>query len=871
MQPSASIPAGRAAPAFIGAQAASPAFSASLAAAPNSPGNSENLFQQWLATEAASPEASAGASQNTSELLRGFDSDFALPSLGSLLRARPSSPSVHEEVQSARQAISSEEAVQWYRNRMEDLLLIEKVYPDQYSKVVKQDPQTTKPGNAALYSFAVSLSKEDPRDSLGAFLLRYGSTDTDVGEPARNQLDDFIGNQSGQFASQHLRNALALLSTIPIAERDAMCRQDGRTEADVSVKRRRWLLPPPDRALLDPLDKNESGFLSKFSAALLRGGHGGLSEWLAMFDGVRDQFARQLLSLHIHIQSQHGSTRLVPVLDRLQERAGIPSARRLRVEGFRTFVGEHRPGQATEMPQPAAAVEPVHREMPPHDTHEDNRELIDVFIALAEAVGLAQGTTTNCRLALARFAREMLAKDPHADLRGFLRRYESSDKDVKSRAVADKAELIGDWSAKYRSSLNAALDLLITVIPEERHLPADSTPSRVRPSELQERLPPEDRRLLQQLRDDSERRRVPLQGVNDAGFLIRFGAALVEIGYGGLSEWVAMQSDRHAEAKQLLETYLAGMPPRGGAQRNLPAAVSRLQTLVGTQNSDRLRGNAVPLSNAGYAADFPQADAKAIDAAIAAKKGLLKETSLAVYRDELIRFSKWLRQQETHDRPAYPGGLQNILEIERSGDLQGVHRLRDQYLLPKGGAKGTHKNLKVALKMLLDHHRDQALQEGQPATPQPSLPTLSLDLSNLPDPDGFDSPELDSLSGSQHSVEVQATHWSDHTQRMPALPATSEADSEVMFQRFLAEAAEVMSSQSAHVLPVQPATPMPASPAMSEANSEMEFQLFLAEVADVVASQPAEALPAAPPTGDLITAMSLLREARRHGAPESVA
>ncbi|MBW8827851.1 MAG: hypothetical protein JF606_00110, partial [Burkholderiales bacterium] len=46
---------------------------------------------------------------------------------------------------------------------------------------------------------------------------------------------------------------------------------------------------------------------------------------------------------------------------------------------------------------------------------------------------------------------------------------------------------------------------------------------------------------------------------------------------------------------------------------------------------------------------------------------------------------------------------------------------------------------------------------------------------------------------------------------------------------------------------------------------------FLAEVADVVASQPAEALPAAPPTGDLITAMSLLREARRHGAPESVA
>ncbi|MBW8827913.1 MAG: hypothetical protein JF606_00455, partial [Burkholderiales bacterium] len=52
MQPSASILAGRASPPFIGAQAASPAFSARLEAAPNSPGYSEDQFQQWLATEA---------------------------------------------------------------------------------------------------------------------------------------------------------------------------------------------------------------------------------------------------------------------------------------------------------------------------------------------------------------------------------------------------------------------------------------------------------------------------------------------------------------------------------------------------------------------------------------------------------------------------------------------------------------------------------------------------------------------------------------------------------------------------------------------------------------------------------------------------
>ncbi|MBW8827849.1 MAG: hypothetical protein JF606_00100, partial [Burkholderiales bacterium] len=645
-------------------------------------------------------------------------------------------------------------------------------------------------------------------------------------------MDAFIGNQSKRAASQHLRNALALLSTIPIDERDAMCHQDGRTEADVSAKRRRWLLPPPDRALLDPFNKHESMLLSWFSAALLRGGHGGVSEWLAMFDDGRDQIARQLLSRHI--QSGHGSSGLEPLLDRLQQQASIPSARRLRVEGRRyTFVGEHRPGQATEMHQPAAAVEPVHREMPPHDAHEDNLELIDVFIALAEAVGLAQKTLEQYRPALARFAREMLAKDSHADLRGFLQRYESSDEVLKIRALTDRDKVIHHWpKGAQRMTLNAALNLLITVPPEERQLPQGSMRSRVRPKQLRDRLPPEDRRLLQQLRDDSKLRGVPRQGANDAGFLIRFGAELVENGCGGLSGWLAMQkSGRHADAKQLFESHLAEIT--SSAKKHLPSAVSRLQTLVGIQNSDRIRIKAAPLSDAGYAPDFPQAEANSIDVAIAAKKGIPKATSVAVYRDELIRFSKWLRQQ-TDDRPAYPGGLQDILEIARRGDLTEVQRLREQCRRENGGANGSHKNLTPALKMLLVHHTDQALQEGQPATPQPILSTNSLDLSNLPDLDRFDFLELDSLSGPQHSLEVQATHWPDHTQSVPASPANSQANSEEWFQRCLAEAAEVVSSQTAQALPVQPATPMPASPAMSETNSEMEFQLFLAEVADVV-------------------------------------
>jgi hypothetical protein len=272
-----------------------------------------------------------------------------------------------------------------------------------------------------------------------------------------------------------------------------------------------------------------------------------------------------------------------------------------------------------------------------------------------------------------------------------------------------------------------------------------------------------------------------------------------------------------------------------------------------------------------YAPDFPQAEAKSIDAAIAAKNGLLQEDTLVRYRGDLIYFSTWLRQQRTHDSPTYPGGLQDILEIDRRGELQEVQGLRDQYLRENGGADGPHGTLKAALKVLLGHHRGQALQEGQPATPQPSLPTVSLDLNNLPDPDRFDFPGLDSLSSLQHSVEVQSTQWPDHTQPVPASPAMSEANSEVMFQRFLAEGAEVVSSQSAHALPVQPATPVPASPAMSEANSEVMLQRFLAEATEVVASQPAEALPAAPPTHALIRAMSRLRAARQYHAPESVA
>ncbi|MBW8833355.1 MAG: hypothetical protein JF606_29075, partial [Burkholderiales bacterium] len=649
----------------------------SLQAAPNSPGNSENLFQQWLATQPASHEASAGASQNTSELLRGFDSDLALPSLGSLLRARPSSPSVHEEVQSARLDMSSEDAVQWYRDRMKDLLLVEKVYP-RYSERAGQERRKMKEGGAALFSFAVSLSEVNRHDSLGRFLLRYESSDTKVCELARNQADAFIGNQTKR-TGQLLRVALDRLCTIPTVQRDEMCHQDGKTEADVSQQHRRWLLPPPERALLEPFSHpHYSGLLSRFSAALLRGGHGGISDWLAMFDDGRDRIARQLLTLHMN--SQQGSQGLAQVLDRLQKQADIPSARRLRVEGSRrTFVGEHRPTQATEMRQPAAAEEPAHGEMPPHDIHEDNFELIDVFMMLAETLLLAPQTIAGYRRALERFANEMLAKDPYADLRSFLQRYESSDKGVKSRALTYRAEVIGLWPANQRHHLNSALNLLIIVPPEERHLPEDSTRSQLRPNQLLERLPPKDRQLLQQLRNDSNQRGAPWQGLNDAGLLIRFGAELVKKGYGGLSGWLAMQGgSRHAEAKQLLETHLAGITP--GARGNLPAAVNRLQSLAGTQNSDRIRGSvrAVPMSNAGYAPDFPKVEGKSIDAAIAAKKGLLKETSLDHYRRELIHFSTWLRQQRTHDSPAYPGGLQNILEIERGGDLQKVHSLRDK-------------------------------------------------------------------------------------------------------------------------------------------------------------------------------------------------
>jgi len=217
-------------------------------------------------------------------------------------------------------------AVQWYRNRMEDLLLIEDVYPD-FSKRVGQAHSAMERSGQALFRFAARLSQDDPRDRLGRFLLRYGSTDTDVSGPARNQVDGFIGNRAKDFAGKHLRDALDLLSSIPIDERDAMCHQDGMTEADVSQQHRRWLLPPPERALLEPLGGRQAKLLSQFSAALLREGHGGASEWMAMVDDGRARLARELLMRHIG--SQQGGAELQRVLVRLQEQAGIPAARRL--------------------------------------------------------------------------------------------------------------------------------------------------------------------------------------------------------------------------------------------------------------------------------------------------------------------------------------------------------------------------------------------------------------------------------------------------------------------------------------------------------------------------------------------------------------
>jgi hypothetical protein len=116
----------------------------------------------------------------------------------------------------------------------------------------------------------------------------------------------------------------------------------------------------------------------------------------------------------------------------------------------------------------------VQNSFPEYQASRDNLKLIEVFITLAEALSrtptlsLAPSTIENYRSALARFAKEMLADNPHADLRGFLQRYESSDEDLKLQALADRDRVISHWPRQQRGRLNTALNLLITLPPEER-------------------------------------------------------------------------------------------------------------------------------------------------------------------------------------------------------------------------------------------------------------------------------------------------------------------------------------------------------------------------------------------------------------------
>lgn len=707
--------------------------------------DSQEMFQRWLAAGVAAGVVSAGAPSNASNLPhRDRDiNPFSVPSSGLPAAAVQASAPGNEETESIYRPVesvaqtdapsaSSERsdpaamppalALKWFRNRVEDLLLIDHVYSD-FVDLLERDREEgtsdTLSGRRTLFRFADHLSKEDSNDNLGAFLSRYESLAPETGNQAQRQLD-FFCKRLRCSDRDHLAQALKILTLIPAADRAAMC-SDDVAGSELNRQHLRWLLPPQDQAMIEGVHREERVRLADFGIALLRAQRGGLAEWLAMF---KDGRARQGRRFMVTYQRANPTKGLVPALERLQEREGIESALRVRVLGntSRVFVGEHRKSSPVQQPGQAHLAQ---SQAPLVNIGEDDFVMLDVYADKARNVPKTPKTTiTDLRSALRRLAEFLVQKDPKDNLRNFLLRYESSDEQVRSRAHGQLQTFIdqmpdGAARANRRYRVVAALETLKSVPVEERFRRTATRRPQMAAGDLMKRLPLQDQQLLGRLRQVCGKETSKRYAGLLVAALTRFGTALVEQRKGGLWQWLDMHDDgRFAEAKQLLDDFLDTQnAPHGG---RLPAAVSRLQRLVGTEGDDAIR----------------------------------------------LRLSRAVLGHPTGPR----------VDEAESERLNEVHRSANEFA---------------------------------------DLNELSL--SSL-----IRLPELDPPSILRHGAEERLAHFP-----APVLPAMSESNSELMVQRFLAEAAM--------------AAPTPAHPRLP-----------------------------APSVDQLLRAMSRLRESRRHGMRESL-
>jgi hypothetical protein len=308
-------------------------------------------------------------------------------------------------------------------------------------------------------------------------------------------------------------------------------------------------------------------------------------------------------------------------------------------------------------------------------------------------------------LALSKFAEFLKRADAQDGLRNFLSRQHSDVESIRQQAAAQLAQFIDQAPAgrarnDRRGHTNAALATLGAIPAQERHLPAEAI-AQLKPAEQLKLLSAQDQALLQRLRNEAGID--PLYVLKLRAALVRFAVALAQSGEAGLTGWLAMYRDgRQAQANGLMEA-IAG---EAGMNR-LPEAARRLQELGGVNPASSIQHiRRQPPTNV-FPPGFPQSEAVLISAATESMHvqnedehegaAAVADTTAAARRRELIAFSIWLRRPPAQGASAHPGGLADLLALQR----EAIAQLRDEYLSQSGGMHSTMLARRSTLKLAL--------------------------------------------------------------------------------------------------------------------------------------------------------------------------
>lgn len=701
-----------------------------LSSLPSLPGAEGPLAQPEIQSVYRPPPVQpASGSLDTSELLRDIHlSQFSpLPSLlgteGPLAQSdiqsvyRPPSSAQHASGASSSSArreavLDVAAATQWYHMRNADLHLIDRVYPPLGAQA-GQSERTTRDRTRALFRFADHLCTSDPNDNLWNFLARLGGNDAETAGNARQQIEDFVQGKSGLKAP--LNKALSTLAGAELAP-PADDAQDHGTSNHMHF---RWPLPPGDRALLEGLPVDSALRLARFGFALLRDGHGGLVHWLAM---CRDGRASQARELMVRDIGTNPNDLLRSALDTVQAAFGIPADARIRVtEGKNTYVGETHDNVVAAAAPPAAPSPFAGQGISQRDAM-----LREVYSLRATQMDIARTSVDHRFRELRRFSEFLVAHGSRGGLQELLERLEDPSPVARSQArrhIADYCASItpGKLGEKREEHLRLALDLLVTIPPEHRHL---QTAAGLRPARQRRLLPDTDQQWIQRLRQAAEATLSPSHAIRMTATLTRFGIALMEQHQTTLSSWISMQdqNDGRATAFRILSSHLRDVEGTDDVV-TLPATIGRLQALAGESAANAIHIQRSRAAASEYPPDFPPNDRAIIQEAIASEEADTGASTRWNRHTELVLFSECLRG-EGIGGTVLPGGLADLIALEHRGDTEAVDSLCKAAIagLPDASPaqKAKRSTLRQALRSVLGRSPWQRPHETRASTPSDS-------------------------------------------------------------------------------------------------------------------------------------------------------